>query len=252
MARYNLENNIREKLSSRELQPSDNAWKKLAAQMNSEPKVKKMRVWYYVAASFIGLLMVGTFLYTQEKITPQSQIVEDKVIINPVENPVNEIIPEPEIESVIVAEESPQKIEKKTEPLAPKQEVVKPFTSQENSKYEVVADRGDDEKTKIVDEDFQITEEEHYLNQKAQEVASTIKALQEDKGDLKLEEVEALLENARNEIFIDRILNKSQVNALSLLEEVEWELDKSFYDKVFETLGDGFKRIVTAYSERNK
>jgi hypothetical protein len=63
--------------------------------------------------------------------------------------------------------------------------------------------------------------------------------------------VEALLNNARREIETQRILNNPKVDATALLEDVEWELEKSFRDKVFDALGEGFQKVRTAVTERN-
>ena len=64
-------------------------------------------------------------------------------------------------------------------------------------------------------------------------------------------DVEALLNNARREIETQRIINNPKVDATALLEDVEWELEESFRDKVFDALGEGYNKVRTAVSERN-
>ena len=60
MAPYKLEDNIREKLEARELKPSADAWKKLESKLDAAQPKKKTLVWYYVAAGFVGFLIIIT------------------------------------------------------------------------------------------------------------------------------------------------------------------------------------------------
>ena len=58
MAPIKFEDNIREKLEGRELEPSKDAWNKLSEQLdsNSEKKTNKV-MWFAIAASLIGILI---------------------------------------------------------------------------------------------------------------------------------------------------------------------------------------------------
>lgn len=83
------------------------------------------------------------------------------------------------------------------------------------------------------------------------EVVASVKKLQQNDSEITIAEVENLLNNARRDIQTQRILNNPKVDAAALLQDVEWEIDKSFRDKVFDALGDGFQKVRTAVSERN-
>ena len=63
--------------------------------------------------------------------------------------------------------------------------------------------------------------------------------------------MEEMLNTARRDLQTQRILKSPKVDATALLQDVEWELEKSFRDKVFDALGEGFRKIRTAVIERN-
>lgn len=245
MARKNLEENIRDKMRSRELQPSAGAWEKLAAQLEEEPKVRSMRGWYYVAASVVALLMLGTIFYNQNDIKVEPQIGVEEVEVNPINDEKDRLIPQLKENSSLAIENTINE-EMETDIAVSVKDPKTARPKSTNRQTEIIDVLTDDGGLEDLDDEV-----DRLLNQKVQEVASTIQSLQDEKGDVTIQEVEALLDNARREIFLERTLKNSQVDATALLQEVEWELDKSFYDKVFETLGDGFKRIATAYTERN-
>ena len=69
-----LEKQFKEQLNSREIQPSEMAWSKLDAMLaaadsgNSEQAKQKPKTkfpWMYVAASFVGFLLLGTVYFNQ-------------------------------------------------------------------------------------------------------------------------------------------------------------------------------------------
>ena len=79
MKQNNIENQIREKLNSREIQPSSQAWDRLDAMLSiaEEKKTKPSFGWLYIAASILVFVSVGMYLFSQESsITPTETIVE--------------------------------------------------------------------------------------------------------------------------------------------------------------------------------
>ena len=66
-------------------------------------------------------------------------------------------------------------------------------------------------------------------------------------------EVDALLYAAMAELEQERAAYAVQpVNADELLQEVEYELDQNFRQKVFEVLKEGFSKAKTAVANRNQ
>src|SRR5690554_5295660 len=94
MASYKLEDNIREKLESRELKPSEKAWDKLQVKLDAEQPQKKTVLWYYVAASVIGILILSSVFYTNT-IEVKDEIVTESVDEKTIDNDLK-IIPHSE------------------------------------------------------------------------------------------------------------------------------------------------------------
>ncbi|RYJ39756.1 hypothetical protein NU08_1425 [Flavobacterium anhuiense] len=71
----NFEKDFREKLNQREIEPSSKAWDRLDAMLSvaeeKEPikldSKKSKRKWLYIAASFIGFLLVGTIYFNRSE-----------------------------------------------------------------------------------------------------------------------------------------------------------------------------------------
>ncbi|MDN3676202.1 hypothetical protein QWY90_02630 [Flavobacterium paronense] len=89
-----LENQIREKLNSREIQPSTQAWDRLDAMLSvaEEKKTRRPFGFLFIAASITVLIAVGMFFFTQNsiKIQPKDDVVTSEPI-DTVQKPVNEI-----------------------------------------------------------------------------------------------------------------------------------------------------------------
>ena len=92
-----------------------------------------------------------------------------------------------------------------------------------------------------------------FFDQKVDQVVAAVQGLQKDKGEVSPEEIDKLFQKAQREIQNRRILEGQtyKVDATALLEDVEWELERTFRDKVFDALGDGFSKVRTAVAERN-
>lgn len=262
MAPVNLENNIREKLEARELKPSSDAWEKMELQLEGngnrsfdsarEPSLdsareRKIKSRYFIAASVLGLLLVGSvFLNTN------SVKVENEVVTTPF---IEKDVPQNEIEIVTELSNSSEEIES-----AEKSKIEnKPKHAVENLKPRPVQQVSEVEKKMRKSEvlattsevENPVVKEDPIFDAKVDEVVASVKSLQQGNSEVTAEEVETLLTNARRDIQIQKILRYPEIDAMALLEEVEWELDKSFRDKVFDALGEGFQKLRTAISQRN-
>jgi hypothetical protein len=262
MAPYKLEDNIREKLEAREMKPSVNAWKKLEAKLDAERPKKKTVLWYYVAASFVGLLILASVLFNRNTSEVKNQVVNENSETPATETEL-EIIPNNSNNETIASEEnSSEKMENKaskkkaSETQKPNVEP-KPFQQKKSAidkrieKRDAIAVQNSDVEQTVNTEKTVLSKEDQIFNTKVDEVVASVKKLQQDNAEVTATEVEALLDNARHEIQTQRILNSEKVDATALLQDVEWELEKSFRDKVFDALGEGFQKVRTAVSERN-
>lgn len=64
-----MEKDFKKKLEQRAIKPSDMAWDRLDAMLSvAEKKKRPNRTWLFVAASFLGFLLIGTLFLKQEEI----------------------------------------------------------------------------------------------------------------------------------------------------------------------------------------
>lgn len=249
-----FEDNIREKLQEREISQSKTAWKKLETQLDAIPKKRtKKSVWFAIAAGFISVLIIASFIFNNDVIPSQNtqKIVSEplqKEVVSPLEND----------SEIIVAEEvfNKDKTEKiiKKKPITNSNELSfnedeKVFPKTNESTLDTVAVTTIENIETLQTKD--VNKEEDFINTKVAEVVAQLQAIQEEGDSVSSEEIDALLLNAQKEIEVQKIINKQKVDATALLNVVETELETSFRDKVFEALGNGYEKVRTAVVERN-
>lgn len=258
MAPYKLEDNIREKLESRELKPSEKAWDKLQVKLDAEQPQKKTVLWYYVAASVIGILILSSVFYTNT-IEVKDEIVTESVDEKTIDNDLK-IIPHSEDAQKYVSTQNNSVVNKPEENKSKEKLQSNSNSNLKTSSPESPLSTGTKkseidkkiDKTKVLaNTEKEKSLEEELINAKVDEVIASVKELQHNHNEVSITEVENLLNKARREIQAQKILNTPKVDATALLQEVEWELEKSFRDKVFDALGEGFIKIRTAVIERN-
>lgn len=225
-----LENDFRNKLNQREIQPSEKAWDRLDAMLSVTEKKKPNRTWMYIAASFLGFLLVGTLFFKQSEVeiekTNQVITLEEK------NNTEKEI--------------TPVKTFEKPFELKSQQAIVNHKIHQKSSEKSELA-KNEVAVEKIVKEEFSIEDV------KAQEVAQQIAELSQSGKEVTDQEINDLLNKAKRDIAKERILKNStqKIDAMALLLDAEKGLDNSFKQRVFELLKDGFKETKTFVAERN-
>ena len=64
-----LETQFKEKLNSREIKPTEMAWDRLDAMLavSEVKKPKRKFTWLYIAASFVGFLLITTVFFNQKE-----------------------------------------------------------------------------------------------------------------------------------------------------------------------------------------
>jgi hypothetical protein len=84
MALNNLENQIKEKLNTREIQPSAQAWNRLDAMLtiSEEKKPKKGYGWFFAAASTLLFFGLGFFLFNSNETTEINNSIPVVTTIN--------------------------------------------------------------------------------------------------------------------------------------------------------------------------
>jgi len=230
---------IKHTLENREIEPSAKSWEQLRAKLDKkEKKAIPLNWWLGIAASFIGGILLVSIFYNTSEILNTPQVVEKT---NEIENSQ----PFPISKEAIVSQEE----EIKEEVVAP----VIPKNKNLESESEIVHTTSNKTKVQEKMESKTLSNEQMVIAEKVDELITAILSLEENNIDLTEEEVDALLANATQQILIEKQLKTStaQINANSLLEDVEMELDQSFREKIFEMLKVGFNKTRTAIATRN-
>ncbi len=222
-----LDKNIKNKLNSREIQPSENSWDRLDAMLSLEEKPKKKAFpFFYVAASVLFALGL-TFWFTnqnEEVVVPQNNgIVITNENVSPERNEVenlNEIIKEKNGEVLV---ENNKKVEIKSQKI--KQVLVKNDKLKNNN---------------------QIAENSQTKTHNQEPVTS------------KYISPEKLLVSVESEKQIDGNITVSKsktstikVNPNSLLSSVEGEIDEEYRETTLDKLKRNFNQVKTAVANRN-
>lgn len=280
MVPIKFEENIREKLQERELQPSKEAWNKLSDTLEKEPQKKKnRRLLMAVAAGFVGVLLVVSFLLDSKNNTNIDQIVVEDNITPQVEEKIT--IDSNNEESIventtgIMAEVETKREENfsenenirknnRTEIVVNTQNDMNTLIEKDGTYHEEIQTPVEDEvihdsvafntkDEKTVEEEPVKTKNDLFIDNKVKEVITAIEQIKKDKNMITADDIDALLNKAQRDISDNRILNSNdrKVDATALLIDVENELERSFRDRVFEALGNGFNQIRTAVVERN-
>lgn len=221
-----LENEIRNQLNQRLIQPSENSWDRLDAMLTfAEHKSKKSFKWIYIAASFVGFTLIGFFLFNQQKI--------ERLII-PENNVVVEEKQSPEIN------EKPQVLENRSTTETSQSQTV--ATNVYAVKKSKILSKIDPKKDQVLDVIAAVTPQ------------IEVEVLTPVKTTLKIEPETLLASVEKGESLSANAVSSTssvKVDANSLLTSVEKEVDESFRDKAIETINKNYKSVKSMLANRN-
>ena len=245
MTLNNFEEQAKERLNNREIQPTNRAWSEISAALEGNKNSSKNNYfWYGIAAGFIGLLIVSVIYFK-----PKTVLVRDnQIVVRPDDRIKNEqqevvkakeiLIPEVPIEKEEVLVTGERKVFENE--VLPKAEKTPAIAS-------VIPAVERETVPKVIP-----SHSEEIIDAKLEELLARVNVLERDKNTLTDAEVDSLLRQARNEIFTDRLFREDNaVDASALLSQVEDELDQSFRDQILEKLKTGFNKVRTAVADRN-
>ncbi|QIE60379.1 hypothetical protein G5B37_12640 [Rasiella rasia] len=250
-----FEEHIRTQLEEREIQPSENAWATLEAQLGDKKESNKT-LWYAIAASLVAVLVVGSFLLKDDT-NVSSEIVQETPQIE-VDNSIELTISEEKegatnddtVNTTEIVSTNEKALPKKTYNTTQIATSKKPMQKVQTKEPAVAIASVQKDKTpsplnQPIKRDF--------VDTKVDEVVAQVQLLNAGTATVTAEAIEILLQNAQKEIATQRILNQAttRVDPASLLNDVETELERGFRDKVFDALGEGFNKVRTAVVERN-
>ncbi|CAM2794349.1 hypothetical protein SAMN05444143_101651 [Flavobacterium succinicans] len=215
----NFEQQVKEKLSNREITPSAQAWGRLDAMLSVQEKPKKKMTWWYVAASVTGLLLVGTLFFNTSKesnvITPSQEIVvtstedKDSVTLKPSIEPTNEVSVQPK--SVLATN-------------------VSKVANNQNTN------------TKNTHQELSINNQITTTNN---QTSTTIEKSTEHQA------IAAIDEKVQVAPTVVPKKQKIQVDPSTLLSQVDGELELSFREKVIAKVNKNYQTVKVALANRN-
>ncbi|MEK6151829.1 hypothetical protein WIW50_01135 [Flavobacteriaceae bacterium 3-367] len=247
MAPTKFEEQIKEKLNERRMQPTERAWEAISETLYTNRASKRGNFfWYGLAASFAGILAVSLWYFSLREVStaPDQQTVEVPVSKKKIEQPKgNNTIPalEKVPEEIAVAKED-------TEVMTEEAPLAKNAMAQRETDIKVTEKIHGSELIRKKE----WSESQEIIDTKIAEVIAQVDLLEQENTVVTDAELETLLRKAQEEILAERIFREDQtVDASALLAEAESELDKSFRDQIFETLKKGYFKVRTAVADRN-
>jgi len=257
MAPIKFEEQLKEKLEKRMIQPSPKAWNALANRLDNQNEKGNNRSfwWLGIAASIVGIILVTTFVFDN----PETKISEPIIVdINNNEKPKTNAVVSEDVEIQNQESDNDSKSEIK---LTNKQEVV----SQKAKSLEPISPKKEmNIKEAVVSNDIKVEEQAQIATEtllstsdfeqaKLNDVVAEINRLNAENHGVSETEIDSLLKQAEREIFTNRIYNENTktVDASALLQDVEADLEQSFRSRVFEALKSGYVTVKTAVAERN-
>lgn len=253
--------------------PSPETWKRLEGQLETNNTSSSTgKIWWAIAASLITLLVVGSLLFTNDNVeagpvveTTPTQIQETQSFEPTIElatqSEEEELL---ETEAVSGSDKQPQEqinrvIKTQSSPVVAQNESSGDEGKQDNavlkqaleSPIEAVVATVEEPKDNMTQKLIQ--QPPSFEQRKVDEVVAKVLALQDENQEVSAEAIDALLASAQRDIANRRLLEQStvRIDPSALLQEVETEMERSFRDKVFEALGEGFVKVRTAVAERN-
>lgn len=232
-----LETQFKEQLNSREIKPSEMAWSKLDAMLtaadpsNSEQAKQKPKArfpWLFMAASFVGFLLIGTVYFSQKENAIENQ--DDEVVIQNSDFPKTTVVPS----NIIKLKTQDEKglvtdiVSKSTSgttknPLLKEKSIVINNNSNQHQVAEV-----------------------SISNQKTEQ-----KLIKSQTSDVTVDELLAVVGNPSKK---ENQLNQKpvvHVNAGNLLSQVDGELELSFREKVINKVNKNYQTVKVALTNRN-
>ena len=214
MAQHKIDNQIREKLNAREIQPSAPAWDRLDAMLtvSEEKRSRKSYGWLFIAAGFVLFFSLGLLLFNLENPVDKIDNRSETIVITSDEKEL------PEVEKKIIDDKIPTQ-----------QLVTNHMNSKNNVEKKIVKNESFDFKENVIREEIEITSQKELEDQK------TINNL----------EAGLVTVDEKKEIF------QVKVDVNTLLSSVEGELDKEFRETTLQRLNRNFKEVKTVVANRN-
>ena len=264
MAPIKFEEQFKDKLEQRSIQPSQDAWNKLSDRLDEvEDKQNNKGFWWLgIAATIVGVLLALTFVFKSN-----TEIVEPTIVDTQEENAIDtEVLQNKEVlkdNNTRFTEQKDETESQSNQSKNTKTQIDKtPLKTIINQKQEAIIKEADAKSTAVANANTTEATKPHtektvevlsFEDQKVKDVVAQIQKLQQENKAVSTEEIDALLAAAQKEITRQKLYNEATniVDANALLQSVENDLEQSFRAKVFDAIKSGYESVKTAVAERN-
>jgi len=241
METNNFDNQIKNQLEQRTVEPSPKSWEQLRSKLDkNDKKTKPLYWWMGIAASFlVGILLMGVFVdsenETNNKIVNEESIeTTPKADLNPIVESTSLDLENQETDASTIIVETQNK-----------QPFHKELTNSFNS-----------EKEKSVSKEQLLTEISETIAQieskEEKVIIDEIIANNKPGKEVSDDEIDALLKEALAKISKENTKSNPAITSSSLLEDVEGEIEESFRERIFELLKGGLQLSREAVANRNQ
>jgi hypothetical protein len=225
MEQNKLETQFKEQLNSREIKPSEMAWSKLDTMLTVAEKPKAKFPWLFIAASFVGFLLIGTVYFSQKGNAIENQknevVIQNSGMEKNNEEPLNSPNPNTERTEDAVVQNNLAKADKK--PVVKSTSILSNFNSNQNQIAEV-----------------------SISNQKTEQ-----KLIKQQTNTVSVDELLAAVESPSKKENQSSQKSVVHVNASNLLSQVDGELELSFREKVITKVSKNYQSVKVALANRN-
>ena len=245
-----LDKHIREKLEKRTIKPSNEAWSKISEELGPYKKSNHRNSWLAIAAGLVVICALSVLWYTNTAFPK----IENTNIVNQDKN-------SDRVEGIDIEIESKQAEFENTK-MWEKIEVVQGDVDEINGNdLPKIAANGNriNDKAQLAEKSdndeavlAELEQETNIIEQKANEVLAQVMIMEENAQQVSDVEIDSLLRAAQKDILSERINSgNSKIDALALLNEVEWELSEDSRNQLFDKLKENFFKLRTAVAARN-
>ena len=249
MKTNNLENQIREKLNSREINPTEMAWDRLDAMLTvvEEKKSKKGFSWLFIAACFLGMLTVGTLIY---KLNLNDIKIENEVVNEQKKSNSNDNLNSNDSSNELIINENVKiTVDKKQQIVLQSSQNNKIQNQNLQSKNQNLNNKTIiNQKTTEKNEIEKLNQSNEILVQIENKILQNKEIVTSNSNvDVSSEALLASVDKARKSVKQSKVT----VNANSLLSQINGEINTDYRETRFQKLKRNFETVKVAVANRN-
>ena len=244
-----LENDFKNKLNQRSMQPTEMAWDRLDAMLTvaEAKKTKSTFGWLYIAASFLGFILIATVFFSQSTslidLQPNTVVVKNQVkndTLPKITLPINQqpvLLPSKKNETATTAtsNKTPKNHSYKVELL--------PVNGDKNNQNQI---------TQVAITATKTSNQSDNLISSPKPASSLKETLSNPKSiHVNVDALLASVEKSPKAAPLFDNQTSIKVNPSSFLSQVDGELELSFREKVIQSVNKNYRTVKVALSNRN-